>query len=403
MQNALRHSLVFIVLWLAHLMLDFMVGVWAVYKTIASLDILLAGLMASCAALIGESSQLYFGDLSDKGHHHKLVILGLCLTMTAPLFVYFNHPFLLFICLLSVMIGSGAFHPSGIKIIVAASEKRKNLLIAFFASGGMVGAALSQLVFVHVHTVFNGHTFILIIPLLLLAFLCFITKFPKNETKEKMSFKNSFRLLKPYRYELGLLYLIGVCLQSMVLSFSFLLPEVLQMKGYESWFCLGGGFFYFILGAALTSLPAGFFIDRFGYKAGLLVITICGGVLLNLLLRIETLSLTPIIILLILLGGTLGVTVPVLVAASNSVVPPKFSGLVSGIFIGGVSCVAGLSPLLCGILTSYVTKGSAVLTIELISFLSLISLTAIYLLVNQKSLPIVAADPVNNSSLSNEK
>src|SRR5947207_1300593 len=68
-------------LWCAHFLVDFMLGIWSVYKTMAFFDLGIAGIMAAFAAIVGEGSQLIFGSLSDKGYGKRLIILGLLMTM----------------------------------------------------------------------------------------------------------------------------------------------------------------------------------------------------------------------------------------------------------------------------------------------------------------------------------
>ncbi len=52
-------SLIFLAL--AHFLVDFMIGIWAIYKTIAHLDLFLAGVISGVGAFIGEGMQIFFG------------------------------------------------------------------------------------------------------------------------------------------------------------------------------------------------------------------------------------------------------------------------------------------------------------------------------------------------------
>lgn len=364
-----------ILIWFTHLSMDFMLGIWPVYKTLITIDLFTAGLIVSCGMLVGEGSQLYFGILSDRGFHRPLLALGIGLTAAIPLLTYMESPWLLFICILFAFIGSGAFHPAGSGLLVGLVPKQKNTLIALFASGGMLGAAFSQYIFMKVYHYFNGKTWILAIPIVVSALCCYFFNFPQVGNKsQKIDFKKIVKVIKPYQRELGILYAIQVCLQTVVLSFAFLLPEILQLKGYEEWFCLGGGYFYFILGAALTSIPISFCIDKFGYKPVLGTLIILGNIFLYTFLSINPLSVYPIICLLFLIGGTMGVIVPVIVSAGNSFVSPCASSFISAIYMGGASCIAGFGPMLASFMASFFTDNAPTSALQVLSSLFILAL-----------------------------
>jgi FSR family fosmidomycin resistance protein-like MFS transporter len=370
-----------LIIWLSHLAMDFMLGVWPVYKTLVTLDLVIAGLIASVGMLIGEGLQLYFGLLSDRGFHQRLIVLGISLTATIPFLSYTQNSWVLFLFVLCAFIGSGAFHPAASSLVAATSMNYKSSLIALFACGGMIGAAISQYVFMKVHTLLEGNTGVLAIPVILLTVCCALFKFPKVESNVKhVDIKEVLKALKPSRFELSMLYCVQLCLQIVVLSFSFLLPDILKIKGFADWFCLGGGYFYFIIGSALTSMPMGYCVDKFGYKNVLAFIIFSSAVLLYLFLITEFLSLFPTIVLLMLIGGTMGVIVPVVVAGGTSLVPTHASGFVSALYMGGSTCLAGFGPTLASLIASYFTENAPVIALQLLNGLLIIALCLLYFL-----------------------
>ena len=359
---------------LSHLWMDFMLGIWPVYKTLASLDLVVAGLIASLAMLVGEGLQLYFGFLSDKGFHQKLIAWGIGLTSIVSLMCYTDNTWILFVCVLAVYIGSGAFHPAATGLLIGWHSSSKNFLISLFACVGTIGAGLSQFGFMHIYHYMEGHTWVLAIPILILTLGCSLFRFPKLQPKNQIiKFKEIIQIIKPYRFELSFLYLIQLCLQIIVLSFNFLLPDILQAKGYETWFCLGGGYFYFILGAAMTSIPIGYGVEKFGYKWMLAGIIVTSAFSMHLFLG-YTLTFWSAVILLFCLGSTLGVIIPVAVAGGNSIVPPQASGFVSALYMGGVSCLAGVGPIASSLITTRWTQNSPVSALQLLSSLFILAL-----------------------------
>lgn len=372
---------------LAHLLVDFMLGVWPVYKTIAQLDLVIAGLIASIGVFIGEGMQLYFGYLSDRGHHQRVLALGIALTVTIPLLIYIENQLLLFIMVLCAFIGSGAFHPSGTGIVMAADPSKKNLLIALFACGGMIGAASSQIIytFLYYHSADQiWYLSLLILPCFLgCAFFPFPNIAPRKRQK---SFKEILEALKPQKFKIIMLYVIHVLLQIVMNSFAFLLPDILMAKGYEQWFCLGGGYFCFILGSILTSIPIGYCIDRLGYRLVLAAVVLASTGLLYLFLGLEALSLTPPILLLLALGGTMGVIIPIVISGGTQNIPDYTRSFVSALYMGGTTCIAGFGPMLASLLASFFGEQGPIIALQGLNLLFLLSLGLMYYLPD--SLPI---------------
>lgn len=376
-------------IWISHLLIDFMLGVWPVYKTIIHLDLVLAGFIASFGIFIGEGLQLYFGYLSDKGYHQKLLVLGIGLTATIPFLSYVENEWLLFIMIVSAYIGSGAFHPSGAGLVLGGKERGKSSLIAFFACGGMVGAATSQILYTFLYHRFDGQTWFLVLPVIICVLGCAFFAFPKKEHEaQQVNFKQMLQALQPMRHQLGLLYVIHVLLQIVLMAFTFLLPDILKIKGYEEWFCLGGGYFCFIMGSVLTSIPVGFLVDKIGYRLVLAAIVVASTTLLYVFLGLETLSLIPLAALLMLLGGTMGVIIPVVVAGGTQRVPAHTRSFVSAMYMGGTICLAGFGPILASLLASYFDgEAAAVIALQGLSSLYIVSLLLIYYLSDAVSVP----------------
>lgn len=388
-------------IWFSHLCMDFMVGVWPIYKTIAQMDLVVAGLIASLGIFIGEGLQLYFGYLSDKGYQQKLLALGIGLTVTIPFLSYVENEWILFIMILCSFVGSGAFHPAGSVLTVGGASSNKSFLIALFACGGMVGAAGSQIIYTYLYYHFEGHTWFLILPIFFCCLGCAFFSFPKVEKKvEKINFKQVLQGLKPQKYELGLLYVIHLSLQIVLMAFTFLLPDILKVKGYEEWFCLGGGYFCFIMGSVGTSMPIGYCVDKIGYRLVLMAIVVISASSLYLFLSLETLSLLVPILLLLVIGGTLGVTIPVVVAGGTQNVPAYTRSFVSALYMGGTICLAGFGPVLASLIASYFDDQAPVIALQFLSSLFLVALGLIYYLPEAVSVsqlePQLAKSPISS-------
>lgn len=368
-------------IWISHFMMDFMLGVWPVYKTIAHIDLVIAGWIASLSLFFGEGFQLYFGYLSDKGYAKKLLVVGIGLTATIPFLSFVENEWVLFAMVLCAFVGSGAFHPSGSGLITIGESSHQSFLVALFACGGMAGAASSQIVYTFVYYQFPEKVSLLFVPVLLCTVCCACFSFPKNTLlKSKVNIREILNAIKPQKVKLILLYIIHVLLQIVVLSFAFLLPDILMIKNYETWFCLGGGYFCFIMGSVLTSLPIGHCVDKIGYRLVLMTIVVASLILLYLFLALESLSLALPIVLLFLLGGTMGVIVPVVVAGGIQNVPSQTRSFVSALYMGGTSCLAGFGPILASLVATSFENQGPIIALQGFSLLFIFSLGLIYFL-----------------------
>lgn len=124
-----------LLLWFGHLFMDFFTGIWPIYKTIAQIDILQAGILASAAGFIGEFLQVFFGYFCDRGYRKRIMIFGLILSTSILWITMTEGSFSLFLFLLLLMIGSGSFHPAALGIAGSLSKVNKGRGILFFASG----------------------------------------------------------------------------------------------------------------------------------------------------------------------------------------------------------------------------------------------------------------------------
>ncbi len=330
-------AIVLLIAVMGHFCVDMMIGVWAVFKTISEVDLAVAGLMSALAALLGEGMQLYFGHLSDKGHGKKLLIGGLAAAAGTAFLAYTHHYSTFFCLILLTNIGSGAFHPTAASLISHLNLKRKGVLITLFAAGGTLGMALSQLLFTHVYTSWNGHTALLALPILLLILFIIFAPFPSQTQGSKHRLRDTFALLQ--HRDLKLLYFSQVCCQSVIWAFLFFLPDILLEREYDSWIALGGGHMIAILGGTCMLVPAGYLADRYSCKTVLLSAITLSLIFLYSILYLPLLPNSALFILLFLVGATLNITNAVSVAFGNQLAPGH-PGKIGGLLMGMVWCVS---------------------------------------------------------------
>jgi MFS transporter, FSR family, fosmidomycin resistance protein len=362
-------------LCLGHFMLDFFTGIWPIYKTMANFDLAEAGLIAGCSGFLGESLQLGFGYFCDKGYRKKILILGL-LCGSCILWITFSQSLIsCFWILLLLTLGSSSFHPAGVGFAGGLTDAHKAKTILFFSSAGMLGLAISQIVFTRVLQFCNGHALLLFLPLAVVLFFLFSHKFPESQLSNMKILSRETLLISfaKAKKTLLLLYFAQLTNYSLLLAFLFLLPDVLVHKTNHPWLTMGGGHFCFILGSACALPPAGILCDRFGQRK-VLITTICIGlVLFYTLLQIPYLTLLMGSVLLFCLGSCMNSINPIVVSWGHKIMPDNPS-TISALLMGFAWCFAHLGPLSAGLLCKCFEQHAVIQTLYYLGFLLVLTL-----------------------------
>lgn len=347
-----------ILMWIGHFFVDFLLGVWPIYKTIVGLDLMWAGLILGIGQFLGDGMQLYFGYLSDKGHTRKLFIAGLLMAIGVLWASYFEAYLALFVCVLLTYLGSGAFHPSAVGFVNHLKGNRKGgVLMAIFALGGFLGLAVSQVVFTKVYTLFRGHSLVLSIPLIgFVSYLIMKTPVQKLTIQQqgKTRFKGMIQCIAQHRQIILPLYLCQVFVFGMILSIIFILPDLLLYKSAPDWLVQQGwGHLFFVLGMGTMLIPAGFLVDRYSAEQIILTFISIATVIFYIFLLVPGTFPTLMVCLLFALGAFCGPVNPMSIALGNQLIP-KHVGAISAIFMGGAWCFSGLFPVLAGYFTQVI-------------------------------------------------
>ena len=333
-----------ILIGMAHFLVDTMLGIWPVYKSLAQLDMGKAGLIVAVGAFIGEGSQMFFGAFSDKGYRKLLIIFGLSIAMASSFLSYSSDYVILFILYLVTCIGSGSFHPCAASLVSDLIPERRGLLMTIFAAAGSLGLATSQLTFRHMHAFFNEQMFLLVLPALGLALVLACYRFPKaamqakNESiSHKVSLKDFIEFFK--NRSLRSLYFSQVANQSILWGTIFILPDTLKVLGHTEWICYGGGHFCFIFGAACMMIPGGYLSDLYSARRVMLYGGIISCIAFYFILFSGGISVTIVLTALFVLGASLALMNPLAVSLGTRLEPSR-SGAVSAFLMGLVWCVS---------------------------------------------------------------
>lgn len=314
-----------------------MIGIWPVFKTIAALDIAFAGLLAAMCVFIGESLQLVFGSLSDKGYGRFLITGGILLAVTSLYFPFAATYGAFSLLYLGTCIGSSAFHPTAVSFLASLDTTRKSSIMGLFTASGMLGFGVSQICFSWVYFQCDGNTAILTVGPVILAFVAFLL-LPKNY-KPSLGQKDrfTFSLLIRFFKERTLLALFMTLLSNQIILFSllFVLPDLLQAMQVSSWVSFGGGTLSLMAGATLSPPLLGYLADRSSIRSVLVTVSsLAIGVFYTLLLT-PGLEQAIILGLLFSLGMLLG-GVSALVWSFGGQAFPYNRGMISAFLMGVV-------------------------------------------------------------------
>ncbi|MCB1113398.1 MAG: MFS transporter [Chlamydiia bacterium] len=327
---------------IGHFCIDFMIGVWPVFKTLEGIDLAIAGLIYAFCSVTGEGLQIVFGQLSDKGFRKWLIITGLALVGSSTLFAFTERYAILFLLFFLVCLGSGAFHPAAVGLTSRLSLRKKSFCITHFAAFGVMGFAFSQMVYTQVYEAFNGNTLILLIPLALVGLMFLIpqmTRMPERPGRPPSppSFKKFMEFFKDK--DLKNLYRSQMTSQIIMWTTIFMLPDILKFRAFPDWIVYGGGHFFYMLGGVCLLIPSGIIADRFSSRSVILVASLVAMILLYSFLLIPQISEMAVVSLLFAYGAALGVVSPVSVALGHKI-STEHPGMISAFLMGGVWCIA---------------------------------------------------------------
>jgi FSR family fosmidomycin resistance protein-like MFS transporter len=335
-----------------HFFLDAYMGFFAVYIAIAHLDPVKAALISTATLFVGNLLQPFTGYTADRLRGKLPIFIGLLLTsiFNSLLGLTLNYT-LIFIFVLLGTLGSSLFHPAGMNVAGAVSERRKDASVAIFTTLGTIGFALSQPLFSFFTERFGTHASILLcIPTILIAVLYIgFSKVDIHGREDIVSLKGLKDILVQRFVPIMLLFLIMVFRSAFVFTMNLFLAKTLKEWGFQRFLYSSANTIFMLAGAA-GILCVGYlaswirprrllFISLAGFLPFFLLF-IYYGRLGNTLYTFGFLALTGFFIN----GGQ----------AANIVmghrVAPELTSTISGVLMGFAWAVSSFGPTLCAFL-----------------------------------------------------
>lgn len=329
-----------------HLAVDCCAGIWPVYKTIAHLDLNLAGAIATASGVIANGLQIGFGLLGDRGLARGLLVGGILLAGAATFVPYTSHYGLLFALVLATSLGSAAFHPIAAGAAGSLSREHAGVMLALFLAGGYVGYSLSQVAFTALFRQAPLATALMSIAPALAA--AGVWRWVPPAARRSPGSVTWARSLRHARRPLAVLFAVQALAATVNVSLIFLLPDLLINRGAPAWVAEGGGHFALVVGGALALFPAGHASNRAGGRRVMTGAMLLAGASMAVLL---TASLHPLALLMVLMafGAFISASNVVAVAAGNRLMPEHGAG-VSALLMGLPWCLAAVGPVIAGFL-----------------------------------------------------
>jgi len=331
----------------AHSAVDCCSGIWPVFKTLAQLDIVAAGLIATIGSMTGNGLQIVFGLLADRGWRKRLIVAGAAVAgaVTFAPWAVRSYP-IMGALVLATNVGSAAFHPSATGAAASLSRRRVGFMIALFLSGGYLGYALSQFLFSAVYE--SAHGLTPVIALLPLAMAAVVAVGMPATAQVRRQGGVEWRTLRGHLGSLAPLFAVQTLAGAVNISLVFLLPDLLVSRDAAPWIVRGGGHFALIAGGGLSLVPAGYASDRWSARRMLVFANLTTALALGvLLLRDGTSTLDLLVVTAV--GAFNGINNIAAVAEGNRLLPGQASA-VSALLMGLPWCIAALGPVVAGVL-----------------------------------------------------
>ncbi len=304
------------------------------------LSLTMAGLLGTIRIVMNSLTQPALGHLIDRTKPQLWVVVGPILTICAMGFIGSVGSFYQLLWVLIVAgIGTALFHPAAASLVAASGRKKRELVMAFFSSGGTVGGAIAPLVIVAYVSAFGmARTPWLILPAFVALAWISVTLVRRrfSYAMQTEGHRSTRQLVLPPM--LVLLWFVIVTKSLAETAFSNFLAVMITARG-ASTFAGGAGISVFLLAGAVGGFLGGSLASRLGAKWVLFMsATLAAPFYLLFLYGPTSLSL----VFLAAAGLFTFSSIPVGVVAAQELLPGK-TGLVSGLVMGFAWGIGGLA------------------------------------------------------------
>jgi len=231
------------------------------------LSLAAAGTLTMCFQIAASVSQLGFGHVADRWRPRVLLVAGpiLCITVLSAIGLATSAP-MLGLVLVAGGLGGAAFHPPAAALVHRLAGARQGLAMSLHITGGSLGFSVGPLLFAPiVQRIGLEWSPLLAVPGLLWVWVC-LRRVPSIGDRHASSSDGGLRALRPYAFDLTMLYLIVVLRTLASLSFATFVPVMLTRRGLSVSTAAAAVSLY-LFGSSLGGFIGGPLADRFGPKS----------------------------------------------------------------------------------------------------------------------------------------
>lgn len=357
----------FLSLLAIHSLLDCYAGIWPIYKHIAGISLAAAGFIATATTITTWALQPMFGVWADRGYLRACVLGGTALTfpmmLLGPLGLQIDRLGIalsyacMFVIMLMAKLGQAAFHPAGAAMAGGNLNARRSTLVAVFVAFGWLGYGSCQALFSYTHRITGGHTEVLLLPgFIILAWALLWCRPTEATVSTRAGLIESLSRVPFRQHRLGVLFLMLALMSALGQGLFFLLPEFMEARGYPMWTVRGGALIWFVLGAALGIVPAGYLADRFGRRRLLIATTMLSAISFYATILSPQMPIPLFALMCFATGGLMNMANPIGVALGQERFPNE-SSLISGVLMGLAWALGAFAPWTVGQLATIPTLG----------------------------------------------
>jgi FSR family fosmidomycin resistance protein-like MFS transporter len=357
----------FISIVIAHALIDMCGGMWPIFKKLADLDLVWAGLISTVTASATMMLQPYFGFQADRGHRRKLVLVGvvmaLAFVLLGPITTvrgWLGEPLtylLLFAVLLTVRLGQSMFHPPATSIAGNTAAARRSTAVAVFIAVGMAGFSTSWLLYAAAWHATDRNTLWALLPLVpVVLFIAWWCRPVETRHERHVRLRDVVWQLGHSRGPLVALYFLQALISGLAIGMQYLLPEYVELRGYPQWMVNGGAHLFVIGGGALMMIPAGHIADRVGRRRMILALNVLMLVAYSLFVTLGNMPLPAFVVLCMVTGGAVMGINPIGVSLAQHLAPNSES-MISGVMMGLAWTLGAFAPTVVGFLAEHTAMG----------------------------------------------
>jgi FSR family fosmidomycin resistance protein-like MFS transporter len=293
--------------------------------------------------------------------------IGMCLLGEAPGYM----ALVLMVGLAGV--GSAMYHPQASAMVPKVSGTRKGLGMSFFMAGGNIGYSLMPLIAVIIVSIFGINSLIYLIPPGIIVGLLIYLYAPRMDVDREstIDLKTLFSSFRAVKVQLATLITVVSLRAWVCMGMITFIPIYYRYGHFVGWKLFGYDLssigyaitlFLLILADAIGGIIGGWASDRWGKKKVMVPTLLAAAPVFFLTFIAPDILVWPLIVI---AGGLVYASISPTTLQAQELLP-KSQGMAGGLTLGFANGVGGLLVLVTGIISDYLGRFDAIMSLILI-------------------------------------